>query len=307
MSALIRELESDLKTYTEELETARNRLQSDPGNQTHIELISGYEEVVETLQTQLAEAQAEAQALVAKRPSPPPEKWSKANHPKFQEEARKAALQSPTDEVFSPPTWKVNDIVQARWSGDKKFYRAKIISITGSSAAPKYMVNFLDYNETEAVSAQHIHPIESKKRKVDDVPATETNSTFAASAGVISAAADINQELASQVKKEQEHSKVSDGPPKHPRPPKKIKAPGQVEARKSQWQDFQAKNKKGPGKQKESMFRLADTPNARGVLSLSTRKHLSDHTAVGFTGSGHAMRKDPARSRYKHEFTGEEE
>jgi len=97
---------------------------------------------------------------------------------------------------------------------------------------------------------------------------------------VISAAADINPALANQAKKEP--SKVSDGPVRPAKLPRKVKANKELEAGKSKWQDFSTKGKIGKVAKKESMFRTPDGVNAR----------------VGFTGSGQQMRKDPTRSRH---------
>ncbi len=83
---------------------------------------------------------------------------------------------------------------------------------------------------------------------------------------VISAAADINPALASQAKKEP--SKVSDGPVRPAKLPRKVKANKELEAGKSKWQDFSSKGKTGKVAKKESMFRTPEGVNARGMLAL---------------------------------------
>jgi len=95
---------------------------------------------------------------------------------------------------------------------------------------------------------------------------------------VISAAANINPALASQARKES--SKASEGAERPAKASRKIARNKELEAGKNKWQDFNAK-KFGKGSKKESMFRTPEGVNAR----------------VGFTGSGQAMRKDPARSK----------
>ena len=219
------------------------------------------------------EKEAEATAQTARRrpPSPPPEKWSKANHPKFQEEYRKAAAQAaqiPAEDSRSASAWKVNDVVMARWSVDHKLYQAKITSITGSSSAPKFMVLFLGYGNTDTVEAKDIIPVagESKKRKADSSPVTTAGPATPASSSVISAAADIDPTLASQVKKEP--SKVSDGPARPAKVPRKVKANKELESAKSKWQDFQGGKGKFGNKalKKDSMFRVSDDHNARGKM-----------------------------------------
>ena len=203
-----------------------------------------------------------------KKSNPPPvkEKWSKENHPAFQAGYRKPATpQSPLDEPQTPTTFSVNDTVLAKWvSGDKAFYPARITSITGSSSKPVYIVTFKSYATTETLSALDIKPTsnESKKRKADGTPVTPTTPTIPFNSNVISAAADINPALASQAKKEP--SKVSDGPIRPPKVPRKVKANKELEAGKNKWQEFTTKGKTGKVAKKESMFRTPDGVNARG-------------------------------------------
>ena len=79
---------------------------------------------------------------------------------------------------------------------------------------------------------------------------------------MISAAANIDPALASQAKKEP--SKVSDGPTRPAKVPRKVKANKELEAGKNKWQEFATKGKTGKVAKKESMFRTPDGVNARG-------------------------------------------
>jgi survival-of-motor-neuron-related-splicing factor 30 len=203
----------------------------------------------------------------------------------------------------------VNDTVMAKWvSGDKAFYSAKITLITGSSSAPKYHVKFIGYNSTDVVQGSDIKPQsnESKKRKVDGIPVTQTATPVSGNSNVISAAASIDPMLASQVRKEP--SKVSDGPPKPAKVPRKVKANKELEAGKSKWMDFMQKGPKTTATKKESMFRTPDGVNARGQIVFPIRfcYTSADPTAVGFTGSGAPMRKDPNRGRHIYQAGGED-
>ena len=195
------------------------------------------------------------------------EKWSKENHPAYQAGYRRpAAPPSPKDELDIPVAFSVNDTVLAKWkSGDKAFYPAKITSITGSSSKPVYIVTFKSYANTETLSAHDIKPIsnDSRKRKADGTPGTPTTLSTPSNSNVISAAADINPALANQAKKEP--SKVSDGPTRPAKVPRKVKANKELEAGKSKWQDFSSKGKIGKVAKKESMFRTPDGVNARGT------------------------------------------
>lgn len=156
-------------------------------------------------------------------------------------------------------------MVLAKWhSGDKGFYPARITSITGHSTAPYYIVKFKGYDTTETLRAKDIKPIVNpNKRKADGTPvATPPPPPPPTNTNVISAAANINPELAQQSKREP--SKVSDGPVRPAKVPKKIKANKELEAGKSKWQDFAAKGKFGKAAKKDSMFRTPEGIHGRG-------------------------------------------
>lgn len=171
------------------------------------------------------------------------------------------------EEPQGPTTFSVNDNVLAKWkSGDKAFYPARITSITGSSSKPVYIVTFKSYSTTETLSAQDIKPLSNdRKRKADGMPGTPAGPIMPTNSNVISGAADIDPALASQAKKEP--SKVSDGPTRPAKVPRKVKANKELEAGKNKWQDFASKGKFGKSTKKDSMFRTPEGVNARGMLS----------------------------------------
>ena len=247
-------------------------LQGDPENAELQNLKTELEEVISLTETAIAELKPASEPALPKKSSTPPvtEKWSKEKHPAYQAGYRPpVAPQSPVEEPQAPVTFSVNDTILAKWkSGDKSFYPARITSITGSSSKPVYIVTFKNYTTTETLSAQDIKPMssESKKRKAETLPSggsfapaasTPTNS------GVISAAADIDPTLASQVKREP--SRVSDGPVRPAKVPRKVKANKELEAGKNKWQEFSTKGKLGKVAKKDSMFRTPEGVNARGM------------------------------------------
>ena len=243
-------------------------------------------------------------------PQPPKEKWSKKNHPAYQAGYRKTEPTAPVEEPQQPTSFSVNDTVSARWvSGDGAYYTARITSITGSKANPVYIVKFKNYsNTTETLYAKDIKSLNSAslKRKADgSTPGTTPSASPAPNPGVISAAASVNPSFTTQAKSEP--SKVSDGPARPAKIPRKVKANKELEAGKNKWQEFATKGKMGKTAKKDSMFRTPDGVNARGkfavVLNLSTD---ADNYQVGFTGSGQAMRKDPTRSRHTYQQDGTE-
>ncbi|CAD6563572.1 MAG: hypothetical protein ASARMPREDX12_001144 [Alectoria sarmentosa] len=295
MSNEVASLEAEIKEYKLQLETVQSGLQADPENADLQGLKTELEEVISLTESAIAELKPASALAPAKKPSSPPvkEKWSKENHPAFQAGYRKpAAPQSPVEEPQAPTTFSVNDNILAKWrSGDKAFYPARITSITGSSSKPVYIVTFKNYSTTETLSAHDIKPVsnDSKKRKADGPPGTPTTPSVPTNNNVISAAANIDPTLASQAKKEP--SKVSDGPVRPAKVPRKVKANKELEAGKNKWQDFTTKGKTGKVAKKDSMFRTPEGVNAR----------------VGFTGSGQQMRKDPGRSRHIYQQAGDEE
>ena len=298
MSNEVASLEAEVKEYKVQLETVQSGLLADPDNTELQNLKTELEEVIALTSTAIAElkpASAATKTTAAKKfpPSPnphqqqsqpaAPEKWSKEKHPAYQAGYRPPPPQSPiTDELPPPPpqnpaTFSVNDTVLAKWkTGDRSFYPARITSITGSAAKPVYIVTFKSYSTTETLSAHEIKPLthpssnanDAKKRKADASSPSAPTTTSPSNSGVISAAADIDPHLASQARREP--SKVSDGPIRPAKVPRKVKANKELEAGKSKWQEFSTKGKGGKGGgvvgKKESMFRTPEGVNARGMF-----------------------------------------
>lgn len=265
-------------------------LQADPDNAELQNLKAELEEVISLTETAIAELKPSPAAAAAAAPAPrdqrasaaPPtnkEKWSKENHPAYQAGYRKPEAADEPESAPVPSAFAVNDTVMAKWkSGDKAFYPAKISAITGSSSKPIYIVTFRIDGSTDTLQAHEIRHMsnDSKKRKADgaigssgtsSVPNAAANTAAPATSptGVISAAANIDLALASQVKKEP--SKVSDGPERPAKAPRKVKANKELEAGKNKWQAFNMKGgKMTKSGKKESMFRTGEGVNARGLF-----------------------------------------
>ena len=261
-------LEAEVKEYKLQLETVQLSLQNDPENTELQSLKQELEEVVSLTESAIAELNPPSAPAPVKQPSPPLTKWSKENHPAYQAGYRKP--EADTEDSQTPITFAVNDTVSARWkSGDGGYYTAKITSITGSASNPIYTVKFKDYGNTETVSARNIRPLssEAKKRKADGISGSSALAPPPSNPNIISAAASVDPTLAQQARREP--SKVSDGPIRPAKIPRKVKANKELEAGKSKWQDFAAKSKAGKATKKESMFRTGESFNARGKLGIS--------------------------------------
>lgn len=284
-------LENEVKEYKLQLETIQLGLQSDPDNAELQSLKQEIEEVITLTESAIAELKpTSASTSIKPSATPVKEKWSKENHPAYQAGYRKPEVDA--EESQATHKFEVNDTVSAMWkSGDRGFYTARITSITGSKNDPVYIVKFQKYGTTETLKSRDIRPLsnEAKKRKADGISGSSTPVPPASVPGVISAVANVDPSLAQQVRREP--SKVSDGPIRPAKIPKKVKANKELEAGKAKWQEFAMKGKAGKIAKKDSMFRTGESVNAR----------------VGFTGSGQEMRKDTTRARHIYQQGGEDE
>lgn len=261
-------LEAEVREYKLQLETIQLGLQNDPDNVELQALKQEIEEVITLTETAIAELKPAPAPVPPPEPSSPAvkEKWSRDSHPAYQAGYRKPEAEA--EEVQTPTSFSVNDTVTARWkSGDGGFYTARITSITGSKHDPVYFVKFLKYGTTETLKSKDIKPlsVEARKRKADNISGSSTPTSQPSNPSVISAAASVDTTLMNQVKREP--SKVSDGPIRPAKIPRKVKANKELEAGKSKWQDFATKGKFGKsgfGK-KDSMFRTGESMNARGM------------------------------------------
>lgn len=273
MTSEVASLEAEVKEYKLQLETVILSIQNDAENQELQALKSELEELITLTESTLAELKPIPTPTTKHTAEPPVrEKWSKENHPAY-----KAGYKPPeTAETEDIPlaiqtTFSVNETVLARWKqGDGSFYSARITSKTGSSANPVYTVLFKTDGSTQTCYGKDIRPLssEAKKRKADTMSGSSTTTTTTTSvatpsSSIISAASTVDPTLAQQVRKEP--SKVSDGPARPAKIPRKVKAKNELEAGKAKWQDFAGKSKGRFGK-KDSMFRTGEGVTARGKL-----------------------------------------
>ncbi|EZF62127.1 hypothetical protein H104_05191 [Trichophyton rubrum CBS 289.86] len=287
-------MEVEVKEFMLQLETVQSSLQVDPDNTELQSLKTELEELIALTKQSIDELRPPTEPLPA--PEPVKEKWSKENHPAYQAGYRKPTPAAPTaaadatppqEEQTQPASFCVNDNVLARWtSGDGAFYPARITSLTGSATNPIYIVSFKSYSTIETLTAKDIRPLsapDSKKRKADNISSSpgnlapnninssstghdsSTGSHVGAESSVISAAADINPDLANQARIV---AGQNDGLPRPSKAARKVKRKKDLEAGKNKWQDFTSKSKFGKVK-KESMFRTPEGINARGMTLYS--------------------------------------
>ncbi|RMY81894.1 hypothetical protein D0862_12200 [Hortaea werneckii] len=296
-------LQEELAECEGNIKTCDEMLALEPEDESAKETKSMMEDMVKDLKQQITAEKAKQSASAPPPPPPsddaPPSKVDMSKHPKFSKQSPEAPP-PPPDEPQQPTIFNVKDTVMAKYSEDKQWYQATVVTRTGSQADPVYTVTFKGYGNTETKRKYEIRPvhIENKKRKADASPAVSAPQTPAppipAAGGghIISAAPAVDTSL---VREKREPSKVSDGPTRMAPEPKKLKGNKALEKGKASWNDWQKSGPKKPAtgavKKKESMFKTPDNPNAR----------------VGFTGSGKAMTKDQTRSKWNYGPAPEED
>ena len=135
---------------------------------------------------------------------------------------------------------KAGEECQARWSGDGRFYPAKIASISGSDDNRVYSVIFKGYDNTEIVPQADVKPLsESRKRALER-----------------------EQEEAEKDRKRRRNEKKAES---------RQQKTAEQGARQKTWQSFTKKaTKKGvhiPGVEGASMFASPDNPHGKvGVV-----------------------------------------
>ena len=281
----LQQLEQELAERQDDLDTCNEMLALDPDSTDALETVPILEADLADIKAKIAAKNA--QPSIPPPPTdddvPPPPKYDMSKHPKFRKASPDAPPPPPPAEEAQQTVFNVKDTVMAKYSADKQWYQALIVSKTGSAADPVYHVLFKGYPDQETKRKHEVRALESKKRKADfpptststpQGPSTSTTASLppqkSKTGPVISAAPAVNTAL---VPPRKEPSKVSDGPTRLAPEPKKLKGSKVLEKGKSNWQDFQ---KAGPKKTggfgqakglgKESMFRTPDLPGAKGEI-----------------------------------------
>ncbi|TKA83049.1 hypothetical protein B0A55_00838 [Friedmanniomyces simplex] len=299
------DLQAELAEYEDSLNTTHEYLALFPEDEESKETETFLQEQIAAVRSQVAKEQDKQNSAAPPSPPtddapPPPPKYDMSKHPKFRKQSPEAAPLPPPDDA-QQQIFEVKDVVLAKYTEDKQWYSATVVSKTGSSTDPVYTVTFKGYGNTETKRKHEIRSVhtESKKRKADGSPAVSAPPTSAPPTGrstpnaggghVISAAPAVDTSLMQQQQK-REPSKVSDGPTRMAPEPKRLKGQKQLQKNQSNWQSWAQSGPKKTGfaaasatkKKKESMFRTPDLPNAK----------------VGFTGSGKPMQRDQARAKW---------
>ncbi|EPE04930.1 hypothetical protein F503_00084 [Ophiostoma piceae UAMH 11346] len=168
MSAELAQLQEDRGQYQEQLDLVSGSLSDDPGN---AELLALKEELQSALD--IIDESVEALKQAEKEAPPPPQKqWQSSKSASYGHKDR-------ADDISDAPVvYKVNESILARWvTGDKAFYPARIMSITGSSTAPMYTVKFKSYDTIETLRARDIKPVAPANPKAPEPAAASTSAS----------------------------------------------------------------------------------------------------------------------------------
>jgi len=193
-------------------------------------------------------AKLEAQLPQTAQPAAP--KFDPEKHPLLRKTVEK-------QEAEKPVTFSTGDMVEAQWT-DRSWYKAKVQSVLGSASAPKYLVRFIEYEDSITVDRTQVRPLPSKrKRDPEPIAAPSPALPVTSTPHVISGPASINPGAQVVKKNAADEEEV--------KPKSRLPNNGNLKKRKSAWQDFQAKtHKKGP--KKESMFRTSTDAGSRGMF-----------------------------------------
>jgi survival of motor neuron-related-splicing factor 30 len=205
---------------------------------------------------QLRAELAELEAALPKASEPTAPKFDPEKHPLLKKPAEDA-------ETAQPIRFNPGDLCEARWT-DRQWYKAKVQTVMGSSAAPKYLVRFVDYDETMTVDRDAVRPLYSeRKRKAESAlapptaPPAPVATPTTSSPHVISGPASLNPEAMAKKKDPEIDTSV-------PINRRKIGSKKALERKANAWESFISK---GPGKKivnKDSMFRSGTSVGSKG-------------------------------------------
>jgi survival-of-motor-neuron-related-splicing factor 30 len=196
------------------------------------------------LRTELAKLEAELPQTA--QPATP--KFDPAKHPLLRKTAEK-------QEPDKPVTFTPGDMVEAQWT-DRGWYKAKVQSVLGSLAAPKYLVLFPEYGDSLTVDRNAVRPLPSKRKQPEVAAVPSPALPVTSTPHVISGPASVNPSAHAVRKNAADDDEEV-------KPKSRVPNKGQLNKRKSAWQDFQAKTSKKIPK-KDSMFRTSTEHGSRG-------------------------------------------
>ncbi|KAI9010680.1 hypothetical protein DFJ74DRAFT_685342 [Hyaloraphidium curvatum] len=257
----------DVESYKFQLTTVEEALERDPGNAE-----------LEKLRTDLLEMIS----LLSVAQQGPAATASHASAPPRNQRAR-TDRRSP-----DAPAFDVGMTVQAKYSGDSKFYEAVVEEIRADEdGSPAYLVRFKGYDNREVVDEEDVRHVgggAGKPRKAGGGLPVD-NTPFAQASAAAAAAASRKRPMGVfEVEEKPKASVIGDASSKEKKkakkgPTDKQSEKNQLNERVKGWQSFATK--KTPLANKSSIFATSEDPGYR----------------VGVTGSGKPMTQFAQRQK----------
>lgn len=252
----IKKEEEPLASWAEQLVTIQGLMETDGRTQEYEDMEQEMNSAMAMHEASLARLRPQLTKLESQLPQtaqPAVPKFDPEKHPLLRKAAEKL-------EPEKPVTFTTGDMVEAQWT-DRSWYKAKIQSVLGSASAPKYLVRFIEYEDSITVDRNAVRPLPSKRKREPEPGAPSPALPMTSTPHVISGPASINPgaQVAKKNVVDDDESKSKSRLPNN----------GQLKKRKNAWADFQAKSGKKIPK-KESMFRTSTEAGSRGMYSTPT-------------------------------------
>ncbi|KAM3415947.1 hypothetical protein BST61_g9438 [Cercospora zeina] len=142
-------LAEELAQAQEFVDTCKEALELDPSDEDVKADMLSFQQQIPVLKAKIAALKVKQKVAP---PPPPPTDTPKSDlnkHPKFQKPVADTPPPPPPSTEENRASFNVGDLVQAKYSADKAWYPATIVSKTGSPADPVYTVKFKGYDEKE--------------------------------------------------------------------------------------------------------------------------------------------------------------
>lgn len=293
---------SELETYQVQLSQVEQALAADPENEELAELVSELKQLIELTKATLAQTSGADKAKAEK----------KAAAASAQAHSSAAAGAQHHQQGRAGKTWAAGDECLARYSGDEKWYPARITSVGGAEGNHVFSVVFRGYNTTELLKAHEIKALPASFQASSSSGPYGASSDPGGGAGS-GAGAGSKRKLSKEEELDRERKKKKNEKKLEVRAAK-AKEQNQKQA---SWQKFAKKSeKKGvhiAGVSGTSIFKTPDNPYGKGgpllvviIPPLRLARCISTISlltfilsVVGVTGSGQGMTENAPRPKNK--------
>lgn len=293
---------SELETYQVQLSQVEQALAADPENEELAELVSELKQLIELTKATLAQTSGADKAKAEK----------KAAAASASAHSSAAAGAQHHQQGRAGKAWAAGDECLARYSGDEKWYPARITSVGGAEGNHVFSVVFRGYNTTELLKAHEIKALPASFQASSSSGPYGASSDPGGGAGS-GAGAGSKRKLSKEEELDRERKKKKNEKKLEVRAAK-AKEQNQKQA---SWQKFAKKSeKKGvhiAGVSGTSIFKTPDNPYGKGgpllvviIPPLRLARCVSTISlltfilsVVGVTGSGQGMTENAPRPKNK--------